>query len=114
MPPTPPITIDAPDGTFQARVFSDTGGIALVGPDPTGAAQATIVQLEPIEVQLGGHAVTLGRLIGPARPSAAVLEFDHELGGGKATARVSFPTDGVLRYEIVDWHGQSRRRPRCP
>ena len=105
MPPTPPITFPAPGGTFQAQVFPDTGGIALVGPDPTGAPHATIVRLEPIEVQLAGHAVVLGRLIGPGRPSATALEFDHDLGGTTATARVSFPADGVLRYEVVDWHG---------
>src|SRR4051794_15234840 len=110
MPPTPPITFDAPGGTFQARVFPDTGSIALIGPDPTGALHSTILKVEPIEVHLGGHAVTLGRLIGPGQSTATGLEFDHALGDGKATARVSFPADGVLRYEILDWGGARPER----
>jgi alpha-D-xyloside xylohydrolase len=101
---TAPLTLDSQTGAFQAQVFPDTGRIALVGLGLAGAAHA-VVTLEPIEVQLTNKTAHLGRVIGPARATAGALEFDHDLGGAKATARVTFPAEGVMRYEVISWGG---------
>jgi alpha-D-xyloside xylohydrolase len=106
MPPTPPVTLDSPTGAFQARVFPDTGQVALAGPGP---ARATVVALELIEASFGNRHVALGRLVGPARATAAALEFAHDLGGARATVRVTFPADGVMRYEVLAWGGPTPR-----
>ncbi|SFI23049.1 glycoside hydrolase family 31 protein [Planctomicrobium piriforme] len=102
---TSPLIIDSQSGGFQAQVFPDTGQIALAGTNLVGAGRAVIVTLEPIELQVANKTVHLGRVVGPPRMSAGVFEFDHDLDGAKATAQISFPIDGVMRYEIVNWNG---------
>ena len=102
---TSPLTLDSQTGAFQAQIFPDTGRIALAGPGLTGTAHAAVVTAEPIEVRLANKTVPLGRVIGPARTTAGSLEVDHDLGGAKATARVTFPADGVMRYEVISWGG---------
>ena len=101
---TSPLTLDSQTGAFQAQVFPDTGRIALAAPGGANVAHA-VVTLEPIEVQLANKTVHLGRVIGAARTTATSLEVDHDLDGTPATARVTFPADGVMRYEVVSWGG---------
>jgi len=105
MPPTAPLTLDSPSGKFLARVFPDSGRIALAGPDLAGAPLANVVTLEPIEVQLAGGTIAIGRVIGAPRKTAVSLEIDQDLGGAKATTRVTFPADGVMRFEVTAWGG---------
>jgi alpha-D-xyloside xylohydrolase len=109
MPPTPPVTLDSHSGAFQAQVFPDTGRIALAGPDLSGSPLANVVTLEPIEVRLATQTVPIGRVIGAPRTTANSLEVDQDLGGAKATARVTFPADGVMRYEVIAWGGPTPR-----
>jgi alpha-D-xyloside xylohydrolase len=105
MPPTAPLPLNSPSGKFQAQVFPDTGRIALAGPDLSGTPQASVITLEPINVQMGNNTVAIGRVIGAPRMTASSLEIDQDLGGAKATTRVTFPADGVMRFEVLSWGG---------
>jgi alpha-D-xyloside xylohydrolase len=109
-------TVDAPpsgpflsldQGPRQARLYQNTGHVELAGPDLAGAAHASVVTFAPVAATVGGHALQLGKVrsstAGPDR-----LEVVQELGGAAAaTARVrlSWPQEGVLRYEVLDWGG---------
>jgi alpha-D-xyloside xylohydrolase len=105
MPPASPLRLDSPSGKFQARVFPDTGRIALAGPDLSGSPLASVITLEPIEVKIANKTVAIGRVIGAPRTTADALEIDQDLGGAKATTRVTFPADGVMRFEVISWGG---------
>lgn len=105
MPPAAPITLDSPSGTYQARLAPDTGRISLAGPDLSGAALAAVFALEPIEVALAAGTAALGCVVGVPRLAGGVLEVDQDLRGAKATTRMSFPADGVLRFEVRSWGG---------
>jgi alpha-D-xyloside xylohydrolase len=105
MPPVSTVTLDSPSGAFQARIFMETGRIALAGPDLTGTPLANVVTLEPIEVKIGIKTVQIGAVIGAPRTTANSVEVDQDLDGGQATARLTFPAEGVMRYEVISWGG---------
>ncbi len=105
MPPVNAITLDSVSGVFQAQIFQDTGKIALAGPDLAGKSLNNVVTLEPPEIKFANRRVPLGRVIGMPRKTANSLEVDQDLGGAKATARFTFPAEGVMRYEVTDWGG---------
>jgi alpha-D-xyloside xylohydrolase len=105
MPPATPIVLDSSSGTYQARIFPDTGRIALAGPDLSGTPLAAVTMLEPIEVTLPTGATVLGRVDGAPRIAGGTLEVELNMGGAKATARFAFPADGVLRVEVISWGG---------
>ena len=95
MPPVSTVTLDSPSGAFQARIFMETGRIALAGPDLTGTPLANVVTLEPIEVKIGIKTVQIGAVIGAPRTTANSVEVDQDLDGGQATARLTFPARTV-------------------
>src|SRR5712691_3734482 len=103
MPTVNVITFDS--GAFQAQIFQDTGRIALAGPDLAGTPLNNVVTLESPQVQINNRTVSLGHVIGLPRKTATSLEVDQDLGGAKATARITFPAEGVMRYEVIDWGG---------
>jgi hypothetical protein len=105
MPPIAPITLDSPSGTYQARIFPDTGRIALAGPDLSGASLAAVIALEPIEVSLSTGTAVLGHVVGALRFAGGALEVDLDLAGATATTRLTFPADGILRFEVTSWGG---------
>ncbi len=105
MPPSTPITLDSSSGKYQARIFPDTGRIALAGPGLSGTPLAAVTTLEPIEVKLSTGTTFLGRVDGVPRIAGGTLEVDLDHGGAKATARITFPVDGVLRFEVISWGG---------
>lgn len=109
MAPVAPVTLDSGSGAFQARLFPDTGGIALAGPDLAGTPLANVVALEPPEIRLAGTTASLGRVIGGPRRSSGGLEVDQDLGAAKATVRITFPAEGVMRYEVINWGGPTPR-----
>jgi alpha-D-xyloside xylohydrolase len=105
VPLTSAITLDSGSDAFQAQISQDTGQIALAGSDLAGKPLANVVTLEPPDIQLAGQTVPLGRVIGTPRKTATSLEVDQDLGGAKATVRITFPAEGVMRYEVIDWGG---------
>jgi len=96
------ITFDS--GVLQLRAFQDTGQIALAGPDLQGRAHTNVITLFAPTVQIAGKSLSLA----PIRNTATLangLELTYDLAGKTITAQLTFPSDGVLQYEIVRWNG---------
>jgi alpha-D-xyloside xylohydrolase len=96
------LTFDS--GPLQARIDKDTGSIALAGPDLAGALHANVIAFEPPVAIIGGQKRTIGRVISSTQ-SPNGLGLLQDLGGTNVTSRLTFPTDGVMRYEVVDFGG---------
>ncbi len=96
------LTFDS--GPLQARIFQGSGHLALAGPDLAGTPHANVLTFEPPVVTVGGRAQTVGRVVSSS-PLPDGFELVQDLGGTNITARLTFPADGVLRYEVTDWNG---------
>ncbi len=97
-----PITVAA--GPLQARLFRDSGRVSLVGPDLGGAALANEVMVSPPSAWVAGQTVSVGRVLSSADIPGGI-EAVQEFGTAKVRVQLTFPTDGVLRYEVIDWGG---------
>ncbi len=96
------LTFDS--GPLQGRIFQGSGHLALAGPDLAGTPHANVLTFEPPVVTVGGRAQTIGRVVSSS-PLPDGFELVQDLGGTNITARLTFPADGVLRYEVTDWNG---------
>jgi alpha-D-xyloside xylohydrolase len=95
-------------GPFQARIVEDSGSVALAGPDFGGAPHANVITFEPPVVMIGGQSRTIGRVVS-STPLPNGLDLVQDLGGTNVTARLTFPADGVMRYEVINWGGPTPR-----
>jgi alpha-D-xyloside xylohydrolase len=91
-------------GPFQARVFSDSGHIAVAGPDLAGNPLSNQLVLAPPVIEFGARTFQIGRLISSAQLVNG-LAVVQQLGARQIRAELTFPSDGVARYEVVDWGG---------
>ena len=96
------MTLDS--GPLQARIFEDSGNVALAGPDLAGAPHANVITFKPPVVTIGGLTRTIGRVVS-STPLANGFELIQDVGGTNVTAQLTFPADGVMRYEVTDWNG---------
>ena len=94
--------ISSDRGALQARVYKDVGHIELVGPDLAGVAGANIIRFAPPAVNTAKGTFSVGRLIS-SKQLANGLEITQALGASQITARLTFPQESVMRYEVVDW-----------
>jgi alpha-D-xyloside xylohydrolase len=90
-------------GKLQARIYQDTGHLELTGPDLAGRPAANIIRLAPPAVQTADGEFLLGRVVS-SKVLGDGLEITQSLGPSKITARLTFPHDGVMRYEVTDWN----------
>src|SRR3984893_5796070 len=90
-------------GALQARVFMDSGQFALAGPDLQGTAHANVITFFPPAVRGGGKALSLGP-IRDTRTLANGLELVYHLGGETVITQLTFPSEGVMQYEVVRWN----------
>ncbi len=91
-------------GTFEARIYDDTGHIALAEPDLSGSPLATLVTFAPPSAKIGGSTYDLGRVIS-ATPIANGLQIVQAFAGSTITAQLTFTSDGVMHYEVTNWNG---------
>lgn len=98
----PFLSFDA--GPYEGRLFQASGHIAIAGPDLAGAPLSNVVTLAPPTIESGDRVLTIGRVLSSS-PLANGIEVMQELGFGQIRAQLTFPSEGVLRYEVVDWHG---------
>ena len=96
------LTFDS--GPLQARVFQGSGHLALAGPDLAGMPHANVITFEPPVVAIGGKTSTIGRVVS-STPLANGFELIQDVSGTNITVQLTFPADGVMRYEITDWNG---------
>jgi alpha-D-xyloside xylohydrolase len=90
-------------GGLEARIFRQTGHLSLSGPGVSGGPATTLVFAPPTG-KLGGSSFNIGRVITSA-PVPNGLELTQAVGANTLKSRLSFPSDGVLRYEVTDWNG---------
>ena len=97
--------LTANSGPLQARVFEDTGQLALAGPDRAGTPHANVITFAPpVATIAGADCSTIGRVVS-STPLANGFQLIQDVVGTNVTAQLTFPADGVMRYEVVDWGG---------
>ncbi len=96
----PALTVDA--GPLQARISQTTGHIQLAGPDLSGTAGANVIDLSPPAVLTPNGPVLFGAVIS-STPVANGLSVRQAVGDAQIEANLTFASEGVLRYEVVDW-----------
>lgn len=98
------LTVPAAGGLFEARLFPESGHLALALPDLSGQPLASVITLAPARARLGGGLYDFGAVV-TSTPIAGGLEFTQQLAGTTVTARLRFSSEGILTYEVVDWNG---------
>jgi alpha-D-xyloside xylohydrolase len=106
-PQSPTVSFNA--GTLQGRIYRNSGHVEIAGPDLAGAAFANVVTFAPPAVQIEGRLFNIGRVLA-STPLADGVEVIQELSTRQVRARLTFPLDGVMRYEVVDWGGSAPDR----
>jgi alpha-D-xyloside xylohydrolase len=91
-------------GSYQARIFQDSGHIALAGPTFAGNPLANVVTIAPPVIESSDQSFQIGRVISSG-PLANGIEVIQRLGARQVRAQLTFPLDGIMRYEVVDWGG---------
>jgi alpha-D-xyloside xylohydrolase len=104
-PAGPASTLDA--GELQARISQQSGHMELAGPDLTGTPLANVVRLSPPAVLTAGGPLLFGRVLSstPLANGKPGLAIRQAVGTSQIDAQLTFPHDGVLRYEVVGWGG---------
>jgi alpha-D-xyloside xylohydrolase len=96
-------------GPLQARIYQDSGHIELVGPDLGGAAHAVTITIAPPASLIANQLRRLGRVVSStAIPNG--LECAQTLDGATAHTRLAFIAPEILRFEVIDWGGQTPSR----
>ena len=91
-------------GLLEARIYRDSSRISLVGPDLAGNPLANAVTFWPPLVKMNGRWYTLGRVLTSTTVNHG-LEVVQQLSTTSVLARLTFTAEGVMRYEVTDWHG---------
>jgi alpha-D-xyloside xylohydrolase len=91
-------------GTIQGRVFQNTGHIAAAGPDLAGNPLANVVVIAPPVIKSADREFQIGPVLSSS-PIANGIEVIQDSGAGQITAQLTSPSQGVIRYEVVDFGG---------
>ena len=101
-PAGPIVSFDS--GPFQGRIYQNSGHIELAGPDLAGNANANLIHFAPPAAKTAQGPLTIGAVMSSA-PVAGGVELKQKAGGAVVTTRLTFPHEGVMRYEVTDWGG---------
>jgi alpha-D-xyloside xylohydrolase len=101
-PAGPFVSFDA--GPLQGRIYQNSGHIEIAGPDLAGNAHANLVHFAPPAVHTAQGSFTIGAVTSSAAVAGG-LDLKQKAGAAVVTTRLTFPHDGVMRYEVVDWGG---------
>ena len=102
IPSGPFISFDA--GDLQGRIYQNSGHIEIAGSDLAGNPKTNLIHFSPPAVQTGQGSMLIGAVTG-SKTLANGLELKQKLGATLITSRLTFPHEGVMRYEVVDWGG---------
>jgi len=89
-------------GPIQARIHKDSGHFALLGPDLQNEPLANVIQFAPPQVLTDTGSFAIGRVIS-SKNLINGLELIQSLDASQVKTQITFPRDGVMRYEVVDW-----------
>ena len=96
------ITNVTPQGELEARIYTDSGHITLVGPDLAGTPGANTITIEPPSAQFGGEHHAIGAVLS-ATPTSNGLDLVQWLATTTIQSRLTFMAEGVARYEVTHW-----------
>ena len=88
-----------PDGIVEARVFTNSGDLVVVGPDPDGNPFATKLYFTPA-ARIGGVMYNAGAVVSAVAFSNG-YQMAQQLHTGIVTSRLTFLRPGVVQYEII-------------
>lgn len=89
-------------GVLQARIHKDSGHFALVGPDLQNRPLANLIQFAPPAVLTGAGPFLIGHVVS-SRNLPNGVELIQILNTSQIITRITFPHEGVMRYEVTDW-----------
>jgi len=98
------VTNPIPAGWLEARIQEDSGQISLAGPDLAGKPLANVISFASPQVVVGGKPYPIGQVLSSTVISNG-LQLVQQLATTSITTRLTFTAEGVMRYEVVDWHG---------
>ncbi len=93
-------------GNFEARIYQDTGHVALAEPDLNGSPLANAIVIAPATVKTADRTY----IVGPVTSSSPIpngLQLVQTVGNSSVTSQLTFKSDGVLHYEVTNWNGFS-------
>lgn len=91
-------------GLLEARIYKDSGQISLAGPDLAGNALVNRLSFASPQVEIGGELCSIGQVLSSTSISNG-LQLVQQLSTTNIVARLTFTSEGVMRYEVLDWHG---------
>jgi alpha-D-xyloside xylohydrolase len=102
--PVEAITQGAGPDKLKAQVFANSGHIQVIGQALDGSELAVTNTYLPALATIAGNSY----LVGPVLSATQVVngvELRQALWTTSVVARLTFPHQGVVRYEVVDWGG---------
>ena len=90
---------------YEARVYQNSSHITFSGPDLSGNPLANTVTIEPVSAVVGGNTLTAGAVLSTTSLSNG-LEATEAFGATSIVVQVTFPSEGIMHYEVVNWGAQ--------
>lgn len=91
-------------GEIEVRVYTNTGHMVVRGPDINGTPFATELTFAPHQAQIEGETYNIWGVESWTALSNG-LELVQHLISTTITSRITFTTDHIVRYEVVNWSG---------
>ena len=90
---------------YEAQVFTNSGGVSLVGPDLSGNPLTNAISFLAPSAVVNGNSISGGAVVSTSSLSNG-LQIVELFGATSIVAQITFPYPGVMHYEVVDWGGQ--------
>ncbi len=91
---------------YEAQVFTNSGGVSLVGPDLSGNPLTNVISFLAPTAVVNGNSIGGGAVVSTSSLSNG-LQIVELFGATNIVAQITFPYPGVMHYEVVDWGGQA-------
>ncbi len=91
-------------GELEARVYTASGHLELVGPDRGGDPAGLILVIQPLQAAFAGRWHQGAQVVG-ASDLADGLSFSQVIGTRLVDVALTEAEDGVIRVEVTDWDG---------
>src|SRR5581483_3283005 len=89
---------------FEARIYDDTGHLEIRQPDLNGNPFGSVITFAPPAAKIGGASYDFGKIISTTN-IANGIQIVQSFAGSTITAQLTFTSDGVMHYEVVNWNG---------
>ena len=91
-------------GPLEGRIYKAGGHIELAGPDLNGNLKANLIRFSPPAIRTSNGSLLFGGITS-SQAIANGIEVKQTVGNAAITARLTFPHQGVMRYEVTDFGG---------